>query len=151
MSAISEDDRAFFSREYDRLSGDLMSYYQSIVQTERLAIAGAAGVVAFLYTGLPVFAGDQSEVLSALPAAIVILAALRCLSIYLVMTEVAAYLRRVEGTLTAQADFGFQRCFGRAGGLQMRLIETTTTALWVLATCVTLYFWWVYVPPAPSS
>ena len=40
-----------------------------------------------------------ARILAALPAAIIALAGLRCLSIYLVMVEVSAYLRRIEALL----------------------------------------------------
>ena len=56
MTDIDDKARNFALREYNRLTSDLMHYYDSILATERLAIAGAAAVIAFLYTDLPVFA-----------------------------------------------------------------------------------------------
>ncbi len=151
MTALDEKNLESLRREYDRLTADLMHYYDSIVATERLAIAGAAGVAAFLYTKLPVFAAGQSVYLSALPAAIVILAALRCFSIYLVMLEITRYLRRLECKLITLEGFGFQREFAQRSKPQRHLVEVTSAAFWILATLITLFFWWVYVPPTHSA
>ncbi len=148
-SATATMDREFLLKEYARLSGDLMRYYDSITATERLALAGAAGIVAFLYSDLPSFAVGQGRILSALPAAIIALAGLRCLSIFMVMNEVARYLETVEAHLVSPG-FGFQRRFGRGSRLEYNTIVATTTAFWVLALIVALAFWALY-EPAPIA
>lgn len=146
MSTTSDGDREFLLKEYDRLTGDLMHYYDSIVATERLALAGAAGVIAFLYTDLPSFAAGQAPVLSGLPAAIIALAALRCLSIFMVMEDVGRYLRSVEDRLLSLSELGYQRVFHARAHLQHDMIVATTTIFWILALAVAVVFWWIYEP-----
>ena len=132
MTAVPDHQRDFLLREYDRLAGDLMHYFDTIVATERLALGAAAATVAFLYTDLPTFAAGPARILAGLPAAIVALAGLRCLSIYLVMTFTSGYLRRVEEQL-CKTGFGYQREFSRRSSGTERFIEATTTLLWILA------------------
>jgi hypothetical protein len=150
MSDTPDSDREFLLKEYDRLTGDLMHYYDGIVATERLALAGAAGVVAFLYTDLPSFAVGQAHVLSALPAAIIALAGLRCLSIFMVMEDVARYLRMVEGRVVSASELGYQRVFHARARLQHDTIVVTTTLFWILALAVAVVFWSIY-EPAPAT
>jgi hypothetical protein len=142
--------RDFLLREYDRLAHDLLHYFDTIVATERLALGAAAAVVAFLYTDLPAHAAGQTRVLAALPAAIVSLAGLRCLSIYFVMVAGSSYLRRVEAEL-ATAGFGFQNEFSRRSPRTERFIVATTTLLWLLALAAAVFVWWTYLPPAAQS
>ncbi|MEM7177867.1 MAG: hypothetical protein AAF503_09185 [Pseudomonadota bacterium] len=146
MTAASESDLRHFEREYDRISGELVHYFDAIVGTERLAIAGAAGVIAFLYTDLPTFAAGQAKILSALPFAIIVLAGLRCFSIFVVMTTGAGYLRRIEQKLLSRPDFGIQQAYSTKQSPVIGLIVVTTTMFWVFATGVTAYFWWAYAP-----
>ncbi len=147
MSDLSEHELDFLGREYERLAGNQMRYYDSVVATERLALAGAAAVAAFLVTDLPSFAAGQARVLSALPAAIVCLAGLRCLTIYLVMNSVADHLRNIEDAVFTREEFGFDRRFMATAKSKKRLIEATTTAFWAIATGAAFYFWWAYAPP----
>jgi hypothetical protein len=141
--------RDFLLREYDRLSGDLMHYFDAIVATERLALGGAAAVVAFIYTDLPAHATGHTRVLAALPAVIVAVSGLRCLSIYFVMMATARYLRRVEGELAADG-FGFNRAFSGRSFLTERFIEATTLLLWLMALAAAAFVWWTYQPPLPT-
>ena len=122
------------------------SYYRNMVATERLALAGAAGVIAFLYTDLPSFAAGQARVLALLPAALIGLGALRSLSIYLVMQATAGYLREVEAALYGDRPFGFHNRFLRRNRPAMRMIEITTGGFWIVATIAALLFWAVYRP-----
>ena len=142
---MTDDQRTFLLHEYDRLVGDLMKYYESITATEKLALVGAAAIVAFLYTDLPSFAAGQARILAALPAAIIALGGLRCLSIYLVMVKVSAYLRRIEAQL-APGGLGFQREFHGTAHSRVRLIEATTFLFWLLALGPAVAFWWLYRP-----
>ncbi len=148
MTELTHNDREVLLREYDLLRGQQMDYYRSILATERLAVAGAAAVIAFLYTKLPNFALGQSEIISAVPAAIIMLAGLRCLSIYIVMKKVSKYLERCEAALLDADAFGFQRSFTKPSALPMRVIEVTTTLFWTVATIACIYFWTVYEPVA---
>jgi hypothetical protein len=148
---IAAEHREFLLREYDRLSRDLMHYFDTIVATERLALGAAAAVVAFLYTGLPAHAAGQTRVLAALPAVIIALAGLRCLSIYFVMIAVSRYVTRIEVEV-APAGFGFQQDYRRRAFATGRFIEATTTLLWILALAAAVFVWWTFEPAAmPSS
>lgn len=146
---MNEDERQLIMSEYDRLSRDLMTYYESIVSTERLALAGASAIVAFLYTELPSFASGQARIIALLPATIVALAALRCLSIYLVIVEITRYLRVIEGRLTSDPNLGFQRVFETEATFRRWLIEVTTCLLWLIALFAGVVFWLLYLPDSP--
>ncbi|MBY8974619.1 hypothetical protein KHP62_02295 [Rhodobacteraceae bacterium NNCM2] len=150
MSPTPQTDQRHFEREYDRIAGELIHYFDAIVATERLAIAGAASVVAFLYTDLPSFAAGQAKILAALPLAIVALAGLRCLSIFVVMMTGAAYLRKIEREMLSRPDLGVQRTYSIDKSPAIWLIVVTTTAFWMFATAVTAYFWWAYSPAVES-
>lgn len=139
--------RDILLQEHSRLMGQQNDYYQSIVATERLALAGAAAIIAFLYTDLPSFAAGQARVLAALPAAIIVLAALRSLSIYLVMRSTARYLRELEVQLYDSGEWGFHRRFFSRHRLPYRMIEVTTGGFWMLAVLGALGFWLAYRPP----
>lgn len=147
---MTDDQRSFHLHEYDRLVGDLIKYYESITSTERLAVAGAAAIAAFLYTDLPTFAAGQARILAALPAAVIALAALRCFSIYLVMVEVSRYLRHLEGRLGLEEGLGFQRVFHGRAARYSRLLEWTTFLFWVLALGAAAAFWALYRPGAAA-
>jgi hypothetical protein len=142
--------REFMLREYDRLARDLMHYFDTIVATERLALGAAAAVVAFLYTDLPAHAAGQTRVLAALPAVIIALAGLRCLSIYFVMIAVGRYLTRIE-VEAAAASFGFQQDYRLRSFATGRFIEATTTLLWILALAAAVFVWWTFEPAAMPS
>lgn len=146
MTDATDADLRHFEREYTRVSRELVHYFDAIVATERLAIAGAAGVIAFLYTDLPSFASGQAKILSALPLSIIVLAGLRCFSIFVVMVTGAGYLHRIEQQLLSRPDFGVQRSYSTRQSPAIALIVVTTTLFWVFATGITTYFWWAYSP-----
>ena len=143
---IGLGDREMLLKEHERLMVQQNEYFQSIVTTERFALAGSAAVVAFLYTDLPTFAAGQARVLALLPGAIIVLAALRCLSIYMVMRASAMYLRLIEDTVFEDRKLGFHHAFFRDHPMPFRVIEVTTTGFWLLAIAAAALFWLAYRP-----
>lgn len=136
-------------REYDRLAAEILEYYKTIVATERFAVLGAAALAAFLYTDLPKAVGAQAFILAWLPFLVLVLAGLRCLSLFIGMLSAGKYLGKIEGVfLDGMEEFGIQRHHTIKTSKTLKMFVVTTSAFWLVACGAALVFWLTYTPLA---
>jgi flagellar biosynthesis protein FliQ len=134
-------DREFALAESRELRAAALKYVDVITATERLALAGAAAVAAFSVSDVTAALAEAQVYVSFIPALILSLAALRCLTLYWVLQAVLEYLEEMESACLSAPDLGFQRRYGRRGRRINRAIEAVSGAFWALAVAAALLFW----------
>lgn len=140
VDGLSPSDSEFARDECRLLRGHVDRYVDHVTATERYALGGAAALAAFSVTGLPQVEGARA-LISALPAVILALAALRCLTFYLVIRATLAYVEDVENVLLSDPRLGYQRRFAPSGERINRGVEAVSGGFWALAVLAAAVFW----------
>lgn len=137
-----ELDRDFALAECHELRAFVSKYVELVTTTERFALAGAAGFAAFSVSGATEEIVRARPLLSAIPFFVLSLAALRCLTFYLVIRSALLHIERIERAVLTDPVIGYQRnAAGGAGVPINRAIEAVSGGFWALAVAGSAVFW----------
>lgn len=135
-------DLEFALAECRDLRSLVVKYVEIITTTERFALAGAAAFAAFSVSGLTDDLMRARVYISLIPFLILSLAALRCLTFYLVIRAILVYIESVERTILTDPALGVQRNATPVGASTLRrATESVSGGFWALAALAALLFW----------
>ncbi|MDU9004552.1 hypothetical protein [Sedimentitalea todarodis] len=134
-------DADFALVEYSELRSLVTNYGRAIAETERYAVTGAAALAAFAASELGDGLADARQLIAAIPAILLVLAGLRCMTIYWVLKEALRHVRRLEENLVSHPKIGFQRQYRGRWNRINRPIELIMVAYWVIAIGAAVMFW----------
>jgi hypothetical protein len=142
---MNDYQKKLLEQEYKRLSVEVMELFKSILSTEQYAVGAAATVAAFLLTDLAMPSSEHAILLSVLPLTILVLGALRSLSLFWAMMNARRYFLRIETEVLRDLDLGLHKSgtFSEARNISI----VTTVVFWVIAICSAIYFAVTYSVP----
>lgn len=134
-------DEEYALMEAHELWNHIQTLSRSITDTERFSIAGAAAFAAFSISGLTAELDSARVMITAIPLVVLCLAALRCLTLYLVLAACLKHLQKLEEAFVEHPSLGFRRNV-KASKLRLDTsIEFVSAVFWIVACGAALIFW----------